>query len=101
MEKLAVDSLKMSVDEYRQMRETHSQEWIVDELQKRSLTKGLTTYDLRTLRDALLRNQTIANRTHQEWQPAEVRNNEYPYSKEVGCPNLICITRRVSSHWTS
>lgn len=101
MEKLAVDSLKMSVDEYRQMRETHSQDWTVDELQKRSLTKGLTTYDLRTLRDALLRNQTIANRTHQEWQPAEVRNNEYPYSKEVGCPNLIYITRRVSSHWTS
>ncbi|CAH3046661.1 unnamed protein product [Pocillopora meandrina] len=72
LEKFAVDSLKMSVDEYRQIREIHSQDWMVDELQKRSLTKGLTTYDLWTLRDALLRNQAIANRTHQEWQPAEV-----------------------------
>lgn len=73
LEKLAVDSLKMNVDEYKQIRDTHTQDWIIDELQKRSLTKGLTTYNLRTLREALLRNQTFANRTHQEWQPAEVR----------------------------
>ena len=74
MEKLAVDSLKMNVDEYREMKERHSQDWIIDELQKRSLTRGLTTYNLRTLKEALLRNQTFANRTHQEWQPAEVRS---------------------------
>lgn len=73
LEKLAVDSLKMNVDEYKQLRDTHTQDWIIDELQKRSLTKGLSTYNLRTLREALLRNQTFANRTHQEWQPAEVR----------------------------
>ncbi|PFX28735.1 uncharacterized protein LOC111325863 [Stylophora pistillata] len=73
LEKLAVDSLKMNVDEYREMKERHSQDWIIDELQKRSLTRGLTTYNLRTLKEALLRNQTLANRTHQEWQPAEVR----------------------------
>ena len=74
----------MNVDEYKQIRDTHSQDWIIDELQKRSLTKGLTTYNLRTLREALLRNQTLANRTHQEWQPAEVRGTliecRYPYN---------------------
>lgn len=84
LEKLAVDSLKMNVDEYKQIRDTHTQDWIIDELQKRSLTKGLTTYNLRTLREALLRNQTFANRTHQEWQPAEVRGTltecRYPYN---------------------
>lgn len=74
----------MNVDEYKQIRDTHTQDWIIDELQKRSLTKGLTTYNLRTLREALLRNQTFANRTHQEWQPAEVRGTltecRYPYN---------------------
>ena len=97
LEKLAVDSLKMNVDEYKQIRDTHTQDWIIDELQKRSLTKGLTTYNLRTLREALLRNQTFANRTHQEWQPAEVRGTltecRYPYNcvlrgKLSKCPSV-------------
>ena len=74
LEKLALGSLKMNVSEYRQLRETHTQDWIIDELQNRSITKGLTSYNLRTLREALLTNQTIANRTYHEWQPAEVNS---------------------------
>ena len=70
--KLAVDSLKIDADEYKQLRETHTQEWIIEELQKRSLEKGIATYSLTALREALLTNQSISNRTHQEWQPPRV-----------------------------
>jgi len=62
----------MDVDEYKQLKEAHTQDWIIEELQKRSLEKGIATYNLRALREALLRNQSIANRTHQEWQPPQV-----------------------------
>lgn len=70
--KLAVDSLKMDADEYKQLREEHTQDWVMEELQKRSFEKGIAAYSLRALREALLRNQSIANRTHQEWQPPQV-----------------------------
>jgi len=70
--KLAVDSLKMDAEEYKQLRETHTQDWIIEELQKRSFEKGIATYSLRALREALLRNQSIADRTHREWQPPQV-----------------------------
>ena len=72
LKKLAVDSLKMKADEYKHLREEHTQDWIIDELQKTSLEKGLASYSLRALRDALLRNHGIASRTHQEWQPPKV-----------------------------
>ena len=72
LEKLAVDSIKMEADEYKNLREEHTQDWIIDELQERSFEKGLAAYNLRALRDALLRNQSIANRTFHEWQPPEV-----------------------------
>jgi len=62
----------MDADEYKQLREAHTQDWLIEELQKRSLEKGIATYNLRALREALLRNQSIANRTHQEWQPPQV-----------------------------
>ena len=70
--KLAVDSLKMEADEYKHLREEHNQDWIIDELQRRSREKGLPDYNLRALRDALLKNLSIANRTFQEWQPPQV-----------------------------
>lgn len=64
----------MAADEYRQLREEHNQDGAIDELQRRSLEKGLTTYNLKALRESLLRDQTIASRTHHEWQPPEVRD---------------------------
>ena len=70
--KLAVDSLKINADEYKQLRESHPQDWIIEELQKRSLEKGIASYSLTALREALLRNQSISDRTHQEWQPPQV-----------------------------
>ena len=73
LEKLAVDSFKMGADEYKHLRKEHTEDWIIDEFQKRSLEKGLATFNLRALRDALLGNQSISNRTHQEWQPPEVQ----------------------------
>ncbi|KAJ7385705.1 hypothetical protein OS493_013734 [Desmophyllum pertusum] len=73
LKKLALDSLKMTADEYRQLREEHNQDWVIDELQRRSLEKGLAAYNLRSLRESLLKDQTIASRTHQGWQPPEVR----------------------------
>ena len=63
----------MRVDEYRHLREEHNQDGAIDELQRRSLEKGLTTHNLRALRESLLKDQTIASRTHHEWQPPEVR----------------------------
>ncbi|KAJ7385694.1 hypothetical protein OS493_013722 [Desmophyllum pertusum] len=72
LKKLALDSLKMSADEYRQLREEHNQDWVIDELQRRSLEKGLAAFNnLRFLRESLLKDQTIASKTHQEWQPPE------------------------------
>jgi len=73
LRKLAVDSLKMTADEYQRLREEHSQEWVIDELQRGSLERGLAAYNLRALRDSLLRDHSVANRTHNEWQPPEVR----------------------------
>lgn len=70
--KLAVESLKMDEDEYKHLREEHNQGWIIDELQRRSREKGLPDYSLRALREALLKNLSIANRTFQEWQPPQV-----------------------------
>ena len=70
---MAVDSLKMEANEYRQLRENNTQDWIIDELQRKSFENGLATYNLRTLREALLRNHSISSRTHQEWQPSKVR----------------------------
>ncbi|XP_078372526.1 mycocerosic acid synthase-like isoform X4 [Oculina patagonica] len=73
LKRMAVDTLKMDANEYKHLMEEHTQDWIIDELQKRSFEKGLASYDLRALREALQKNQSIANRTHQEWQPPKVR----------------------------
>lgn len=72
MTKLAVDSLKMQTDEFKNLREEHNQDWVIDELQRRSLEKGLPSYNLRAPREVLLKNQSISYRTFKEWQPAEV-----------------------------
>ena len=70
--KLAVDSLKMKADEFKTLREMHTQDWVIDELQRLSFEKGLASYNLRALRDALLINHNVSFRTFKEWQPAEV-----------------------------
>ena len=62
----------MDEDEYKHLRQEHNQGWIIDELQRRSREKGLPGYSLRALREALIKNLTIANRTFQEWQPPQV-----------------------------
>ena len=69
---LAVDSLKMKDEEFKTLREMHTQDWVIDELQKRSFEKGLANYNLRALRKALLTNHSISFRTFKEWQPAKV-----------------------------
>ena len=72
MRKLAIDSLKIPDDEYQRLREEHNQDWVIDELQRRFLEKGISATNLRTLRESLKRNQTVATRTHFEWQPSKV-----------------------------
>ena len=62
----------MTSDEYHKMREENTKEWIVDELEKRGLERSLAIYNLRTLRESLLKDQMVASRTHLQWQPAEV-----------------------------
>jgi len=62
----------MEPDEFKTLREMHTQDWIIDEIQRRSIEKGLANYNLRALREALLKNQIISFRTFKEWQPAEV-----------------------------
>ena len=72
MRKFAIDLLKIPDDEYQRLREEHNQDWVIDELQRRSLENGIAGPNLRTLRDSLSRNQTVATRTYLEWQPPEV-----------------------------
>ena len=62
----------MTSDEYHTMPEENTKEWIVDELEKRGLERALPIYNLRKLRESLLKDQIVAGRTHLEWQPAEV-----------------------------
>ena len=62
----------MRSDDYDKMREENTKEWIIEELEKRRLENGLAIFHLRTLRESLQKDQIIANRTHLEWQPAEV-----------------------------
>lgn len=70
--KLAVDSLKMEAEEFKNLREMHTQDWVIDELERRSFEQGLANYNLRALRNALLANYRVSVRTFKEWQPAEV-----------------------------
>ena len=70
--KLAVDSLKMNAEEFKTLREVHTQDWVIDEVQRRSFEKGLPNYNLRGLRKALLTNHSVSFRTFKEWQPAKV-----------------------------
>lgn len=62
----------MEEDEYKHLKEEHNQDWIIDELQRKSREKGLPDYSLRALREALLKNLSIADRTFKEWQPPQV-----------------------------
>ena len=63
----------MTSDEYQQLTRGHNQDWIIDELQKRSLERGLVSYNLRTLLESLQKDQIFASKTHNEWGPPEVR----------------------------
>ena len=65
----------MTSDEYHKMREENTKEWIIEELEKRAFEKGLANFNLRTLRESLLKDQIVASRTHVEWQPAEVQED--------------------------
>lgn len=65
----------MTSDEYHNMREENTKEWIIEELEKRGFEKGLANFNLRTLRESLLKDQIVASRTHVEWQPAEVQED--------------------------
>lgn len=75
--KLAVDSLKMEAEEFKTLRKKHTQDWVIDELQRRSFEKGLANYNLRALKNALLTNHKVSFRTFKEWQPAEVWDMSY------------------------
>ena len=72
MKKLATNSLNMAVEEYELMRDERSQEWVNDEVQKRCQEKGLAVSNIRFLKESLQKDQTVAARTHREWQPSEV-----------------------------
>ena len=63
----------MTSDEYQQLTRGHNQDWIIDELEKRSLERGLVSYNLRTLLESLQKDQIFASKTHNEWGPPEVR----------------------------
>lgn len=73
LKKLALDTLKMTSDEYQQLTRGHNQDWIINELEKRSLERGLVSYNLRTLLESLQKDQIFASKTHNEWGPPEVR----------------------------
>ena len=59
----------MTTDEYHNMREENTKEWIIEELEKRGFEKGLANFNLRTLRESLLKDQVVASRTHVECSP--------------------------------
>ena len=73
MRKLAVNSLNITVEEYQLLREEKGEDWVIDEIERRSSEKAIATYNLRSLKDSLLTDQSVAARTHMEWQPSEVR----------------------------
>ena len=78
MRRLAIESMKIAADEYQHLREEHDLDWIVDELQRRSLEMGITAYNLTALRESLMKDQILAARSHHEWQPSEVWDVFYP-----------------------
>lgn len=75
LKKLATNSLNMAVEEYELMRDERGQEWVIDEIQKRCQEKGLAVPNVRSLKESLQKDQTVAARTHSEWQPSEVRSS--------------------------
>lgn len=75
LKKVAVDSLKMTADEFQHLREEHNQNWVIDELQRESLGKRIVQYNLRALKESLTRDHNVASRTHLDWQPSEVRES--------------------------
>ena len=77
MKKLATHSLNMAVEEYDLMRNERSQDWIIDEIQKRCQEKGLAVSNIRSLKESLQNDQTVAARTHREWQPSLVSRSLY------------------------
>ena len=72
LKKLATNSLNMAVEEYELMRDEGGQEWVIDEIQKRCQEKGLAVPNVRSLKESLQKDQTVAARTHSEWQPSQV-----------------------------
>ena len=71
---MAIETMKMSAEDYRQLTEEHTQDWVVDELQRKILDEGLAAYNLRSLRESLQRDSSIAKKALLKWQPPKVWN---------------------------
>ena len=97
LETLAINTLEIAADKYRQMREEHTQDWIIDEIQKKALEEGRAVYDLTSLRESLRRDDSIATKGFREWQPPKVWNNLYLVNFKFACESCRVMLLKVIS----
>lgn len=85
LETLAINTLKITADKYRELREEHTQDWIIVEVQKKASEEGRAVYNLTSLRESLRRDDSIATKGFNEWQPPKVWNNLYLVNFKFVC----------------
>lgn len=70
--KMAVETLKMTAEEYQALKTRNNQRRFMETLYQRARAMNVTMHDLEALYISLLHHYKVASRTHLEWQPAEV-----------------------------
>ena len=71
--KMAVETLKMTAEEYQALKMRNNQRRFMETLYQRARAMNVTMHDLEALYLSLLHDHKVASRTHLEWQPPEVR----------------------------
>ena len=71
--KMATTNLKMTADEYKELREKEALESTMTLLQKRAAAENIPLYDIRALRDSLHHDNKMATNKHREWKAPQVR----------------------------
>ena len=71
--KMATTNLKMTADEYKELREKEALESTMTLLQRRAAAENIPLYDIRALRDSLRHDNKMATSKHREWKAPQVR----------------------------
>ena len=70
---MAVNSLSMSTEEYKHLREGETLDNTMQCLQQIALDKRIPLHDLRELRASVSHDNHVATQKHREWKPPQVR----------------------------